>query len=91
MAQYEFGSKSPKTDLTNRLAEVFGGSTSALTVPDIDSYNGLMHTLFALEDLYGFKITELDKEFCLHLYKGISITILLCLVCLLFGKNRLKN
>lgn len=78
-------------DTTNRLAEVFGVSTSALTVPDIDSYNGLMHTLFALEDLYGFKITELDKEFCLHLYKGISTIILLCLVCLLFGKNRLKN
>ena len=72
MAQYESGSRTPKADLTNNLAEVFGVSTSALTVPDIDSYNGLMHTLFALEDLYGLKITELDSEVCLHLDKGMD-------------------
>ena len=72
MAQYESGSRTPKADLTNRLAEVFGVSTSALTVPDIDSYNGLMHTLFTLEDLYGLKITELDGEVCLHLDKGMG-------------------
>ena len=51
MAQYESGSRTPKADLTNNLAEVFGISASALTVPDIDSYNGLMHTLFTLEEL----------------------------------------
>ena len=61
-----------KADLTNNLAEVFGISASALTVPDIDSYNGLMHTLFTLEDLYGLKITELDGEVCLHLDKGMG-------------------
>ena len=38
MAQYESGSRTPKTDLTNDLANVFGVSTSALTVPDIDTY-----------------------------------------------------
>ena len=47
-------------------------SASALTVPDIDSYNGLIHTLFALEDLYGLKITELDGAGCLHLDKGMG-------------------
>ena len=31
-----------------------------------------MHTLFALEDLYGLKITELDGEACLHLDKGMG-------------------
>ena len=72
MAQYESGSRTPKADLTNNLAEVFGISASALTVPDIDSYNGLMHTLFTLEDLYGLKITELDGEVCLHLDKGMG-------------------
>ena len=72
MAQYESGSRTPKADLTNSLAEVFGVSTSALTVPDIDSYNGLMHTLFTLEDLYGLKIIELDGEVCLHLDKGMG-------------------
>lgn len=72
MTQYESGSRTPKADLTNSLAEVFGVSTSVLTVPDIDSYNGLMHTLFTLEDLYGLKITELDGEVCLHLDKGMG-------------------
>ena len=31
-------------------------STEALNVPDIDSYTGLMHTLFTLEDLYGLTV-----------------------------------
>lgn len=60
MAQYESGSRTPKADLTNKLAEVFDISPQALSVPDIDSYIGLMHTLFTLEDRYGltFEKTE---------------------------------
>ena len=58
MAQYESGSRTPKADLTNNLAEVFDISASALTVPDIDSYLGLMHTLFTLEDRYGLTIEK---------------------------------
>ena len=76
MAQYESGSRTPKADLTNNLATVFGISTSALTVPDIDSYNGLMHTLFTLEDLYGFRIDKLDNELCIRLDKGMGINYL---------------
>ena len=72
MAQYEVGSRTPKADLTNHLTKVFGVSTSALTVPDIDSYNGLMHTLFTVEDLYGLKINEIDGDICLHLDKGMG-------------------
>ena len=65
LAQYENGSRSPKADLTAALAEVLDVSPQALSVPDIDSYTGLMHTLFTLEDLYGLKIRELDGEICL--------------------------
>lgn len=61
MAQYESGSRTPKADLTNNLAEVFGISASALTVPDIDSYIGLMHTLFTLEDRYGLTIVKTEN------------------------------
>ena len=67
VAQYESGSRTPKTDLTNKLAEVFDISPQVLSVPDIDSYTGLMHTLFALEDLYGFKIDRLDGEICIRI------------------------
>ena len=60
LAQYETGSRTPKADLTAALAQVLDVSPHALSVPDIDSYVGLMHTLFALEDNYGLKVTEQD-------------------------------
>lgn len=66
MAQYESGSRTPKADITGRLARVLDVSPQALTVPDIDSYIGLMHTLFTLEDVYGLKVTELDGQIVLH-------------------------
>lgn len=37
MAQYESGSRSPKAELTQSLADVLGVSTMALNVPDIDT------------------------------------------------------
>ena len=58
MAQYESGSRTPKADLTETLAGVLGVSPLALSVPDIDSYLGLMHTLFTLEDRYGLTIEK---------------------------------
>lgn len=58
MAQYESGSRTPKADLTESLAGVLGVSPMALSVPDIDSYLGLMHTLFTLEDRYGLTIEK---------------------------------
>ena len=60
LAQYETGSRTPKVDLT---ADV---SPHALSVPDIDSYVGLMHTLFTLEDNYGLKVSEQDGELALQ-------------------------
>lgn len=50
LAQYETGTRKPKADLTNALAQVLDVSPQALDVPDIDSYIGLMHTLFTLEE-----------------------------------------
>ena len=50
-----------KIDLTNKLAEVFDISPQALSVPDIDSYIGLMHTLFTLEDRYGLTIVKTEN------------------------------
>ena len=72
MAQYESGTRSPKADLTNKLAEVFGISPDALNVPDIDSYQGIMHTLFVMEDLYGLRIDKSDGDLCIRLDKGMG-------------------
>lgn len=70
MAQYESGSRTPKAELTENLAGALEVSPLALSVPDIDSYLGLMHTLFALEDIYGMKIDKLDDEVCIRLDKN---------------------
>ena len=61
MAQYESGSRTPKADLTESLAGVLGVSPLALSVPDIDSYLGLMHTLFTLEDRYGLTVEKTEN------------------------------
>lgn len=65
LAQYETGTRKPKAELTAALAQALDVSPHALDVPDIDSYVGLMHTLFTLEDLYGLTVSEADKEICL--------------------------
>ena len=70
LAQYESGTRTPKSDLTEALADALGVSTMALNVPDIDTDLGFMHTLFALEDIYGLKIDKLDDEVCIRLDKN---------------------
>ena len=70
MAQYESEARVPKSDLVKEMSSIFEVSPHALTVPDIDSYIGLMHTLFALEDMYVLKISEVDCETCLRLDKS---------------------
>ncbi|MBR3552098.1 MAG: helix-turn-helix transcriptional regulator [Clostridia bacterium] len=67
LAQYENGARSPKKYLTEKLAEVLGVSPLALDVPEIDSYLGLIHTLFALEDLYGLTVEKIDDKVQLHI------------------------
>ena len=67
MAQYESEARTPKQDLVKEMSHILDVSPRAITVPEIDSYIGLMHTLFALEDMYGIKIGEIDGELCLRL------------------------
>ena len=66
MAQYESGKRTPKDDLTNSIASALDISPLALNVPDIDSYLGLMHTLFTLEDLYGLTLEVKNGESVFH-------------------------
>lgn len=69
LAQYETGSRKPKAELTAALAQTLDVAPQALDIPDIDSQIGLMHTLFALEDIYGLTISETDGEVCLKISK----------------------
>ena len=72
IAQYEKDQKTPKDDLIDQIAAVFKISPRALKVPDIDTYDGLMHTLFALEDIYGIYAGRIDGEICLRLNKQVT-------------------
>lgn len=65
IAQYENETRVPKQDVINNMAGVMKISPLALTVPDIDSYHGIMHTLFALEDTFGLEIKNIDGEICM--------------------------
>ena len=65
VGQYENENRKPKQDMINEMAHIFDVASDAITVPDIDSYIGLMHTLFSLEDNYGLTITMLDGQICL--------------------------
>ena len=76
IAQYESGTRTPKEKLLTDIATALEVSPRALDLPDMDSYVGLTHTLFALEDLYGLQIGEIDGEICLRLDKSKGMTYL---------------
>jgi transcriptional regulator with XRE-family HTH domain len=67
MAQYEAEARVPKDDLVERMAYCLGVSPEAIKVPNIDTYLGLAHTLFAIEDMYGLAPELVDGRPCLRL------------------------
>ena len=76
IAQYESGTRSPKENYISDIAKALEVSPKALDLPDIDSYVSLAHTLFALEDIYGLHIGDIDGEVCLRLDKSKGMTYL---------------
>lgn len=74
MAQYENGARTPKEKMVVDFANVLDVSPNALTVPNIDTDIGLMHTLFTIEDLRGLTIGEIEGEVCLRLDKSKGMT-----------------
>lgn len=74
IAQYESGTRTPKEELTAAIAKALEVSPQALNIPYIDSYMGLIHTLFALEDIYGLGIDNIDGEICITLDKSKRMT-----------------
>ncbi len=91
MAQYESEARVPKIDLVKEMAQIFDVDAHAITVPDIDTYVGLMHTLFALEDMYGLKITNVEGEPYSVLTVPYPLLAHLQMKCFVHGCNRLTN
>ena len=50
---YELGNRTPSDKQIDAIAGALGISPFAISNPDIESYIGVMHTLFALEEEYG--------------------------------------
>ncbi len=69
IAQYETGTRTPKEDITLHIAFCLDVAPEALRVPDIDHELGLIHTLFALEDIRGFYATKVDGKVVIQLDK----------------------
>lgn len=69
ISQYESGLRTPKEELTNRLAYILGVLPEALTAPNIESYTDVMQILFALEDMYGLKIGRSGDDYVIRLNK----------------------
>ncbi len=72
IAQYENGSRKPKSGILSNLAAVFGVSTAVMNVPDIENKATLMQTLFAMEDRYRLKPIRFDGEtfLCVDVLNG---------------------
>ena len=87
MAQYESGTRTPKEDLVNALANVLEVSPLALKIPDIDSDLGFIHTLFAIEDIHGARAERQGDE--VHIIFGIWMRLFT--KCCLPGLNSLKS
>ena len=66
---YELGNRTPNAKQIDKISGALGISSFALANPDIESYLGVMHSLFALEDMYGLHIDEYDGTMCLRLDK----------------------
>lgn len=69
IAQYESETRKPKDKIAEAMAFRLDVPTFALDVPNIDSYYGILHTLFALEDEYGFMIDDINGTPCIRLDK----------------------
>lgn len=91
MAQYESGSRTPKEDLVKTLAGVLEVSPLALRIPDIDSELGFIHTLFAVEDLYGVRVEKNEMKYISSLTVISRVLTVLFSKCLPLGQNKLKN
>jgi len=63
---YELGNRYPNDKQLAKIGEALGINPLALADPDFDTqngtYNGLMHALFQLEDIYGLKPQIIDGK-----------------------------
>lgn len=70
--QYEKGLRTPRKEYIEKFSEVLNVMPEAINVPTINDSTGLMHLLFALEEFFELRITELDNKVCLTFGKEVE-------------------
>jgi transcriptional regulator with XRE-family HTH domain len=63
---YELGNRYPNKEQLAKIAIALDINPLAIADPDLNSHNGLMHTLFQIEDLYGLKPVKLNGSVVLE-------------------------
>ncbi len=64
---YELGNRTPSAHQLEKIAAALNVSVYAISNPEIEDYNGVLHTFFQLEKIYGLSITKVDGIICLTL------------------------
>lgn len=59
---YELGNRTPSEKQLKKIADALDISIFAISNPNLDSYDGMMHALFYLEDEYGIIPKEIDGQ-----------------------------
>ena len=59
---YELGNRTPSEKQLKKIADALGISIFAISDPNLESYEGVLHALFYLEDEYGIVPKEIDGQ-----------------------------
>ncbi len=81
---YELGNRTPSAQQLEKIAAALNVSVYAISEPEIEDCDGVLHTLFQLEKMYGLSITEFGGVICLKLdgsTKNGALTEMLPLWC----------
>lgn len=72
ITQYESGTRTPQGKIVDAIALALDVEPMCIDIPDIDSYYGLMHTLFYLEDVYGIRVEDCNGHPCIKFEHNIK-------------------
>lgn len=64
---YELGNRTPSPQQLEKIAAALNVSVYAISNPEIEDYNGVIHTLFQLEKMYGLTVGKIGGVVCLKL------------------------
>ena len=69
ISQYESGSRKPTGDTIDLFAKALHISPYAMCIHGFHCLEEIMHTLFALEDMYGLSVENIDGKICVSIPK----------------------